>query len=130
MSCLLALSGVIVAAFVFVLFTIGLDFLRPPVATTPLSAVTATSTPSPSPTSSPAPARPVELGLPPPTPTPAPGGQTLSLVPHTGDAGWWVSDDTLANHLGDSFLYAGRLGEQQFLSMVRFDLARVVWCRD
>jgi hypothetical protein len=67
----------------------------------------------------------VELGLLLPTPTPAPGGQTLLLVPRPGDAGWWVSDDTLANHLGDSFLYAGRLGEQQFLSMVRFDLARV-----
>ena len=55
----------------------------------------------------------------------APGGQALTLTSHAEDAGWWASGDTRANHLGDSFLYAGRLDDQRFLSMVRFDLTRV-----
>ena len=119
----LGLSAVIVAAFAFVMITVGLDFLRPPAAATPIALATATPTPAP-PTATLTPGR-VEVALRLPTPTPAPGGQTLTLVPRAGDAGWWASGDTRANHLGDSFLYAGRLGEQQFLSMVRFDLARV-----
>jgi hypothetical protein len=119
----LGLSAVIVAAFAFVMITVGLDFLRPPAAATPIALATATPTPVP-PTATPTPGR-VAVALLLPTPTPAPGGQTLTLVPRAGDAGWWASGDTRANHLGDSFLYAGRLGEQQFLSMVRFDLARV-----
>jgi len=117
----LGLSAVIVAAFAFVMITVGLDFLRPPAAATPIAL--ATPTPAP-PTVTPTPGR-VAVALVLPTPTPAPGGQTLTLVPRAGDAGWWASGDTRANHLGDSFLYAGRLGDQQFLSMVRFDLARV-----
>jgi hypothetical protein len=119
----LGLSAVIVAAFAFVMITVGLDFLRPPTMATPIVLTTATPTPAPF-TFTPTPGR-VEVALLLPTPTPAPGGQMLTLVPRAGDAGWWASGDTRINHLGDSFLYAGRLGDQQFLSMIRFDLARV-----
>lgn len=119
----LGLSAVIVAAFAFMMVTVGLDFLRPPMATTPIALATATPTSVP-PTATPTPGR-VEVALLLPTPTLVPGGQTLTLTPRTSDVGWWASGDTRANHLGDSFLYAGRLGDQQFLSMVRFDLARV-----
>lgn len=119
----LGLSAVIVAAFAFVMVTVGLDFLRPPMATTPIALATATPTSAP-PTATPTPER-VEVALLLPTPTRVPGGQTLTLLPRASDVGWWASGDTRANHLGDSFLYAGRLGDQQFLAMARFDLARV-----
>ncbi len=119
----LGLSAVIMAAFAYVMIIVGLDFLRPPAAATPIALATATPTPAP-PTVTLTPGR-VKVALVLPTSTPAPGSQTLTLVPRAGDAGWWASGDTRANHLGDSFLYAGRLGDQQFLSMVRFDLARV-----
>jgi len=119
----LGLSAVIVAAFAFVMVTVGLDFLRPPMATTPIALATAAPTSAP-PTATPTPER-VEVALLLPTPTPVPGGQTLTLSPRASDVGWWASGDTRANHLGDSFLYAGRLGDQQFLAMARFDLARV-----
>ncbi len=101
----------------------GLSAPAVPAVATPIALATATPTLAP-PTVTPTPGR-VEVALLLPTPTPAPGGQTLTLVPRAGDAGWWASGDTRANHLGDSFLYAGRLGDQQFLSMVRFDLTRV-----
>ena len=53
-----------------------------------------------------------------------PGGQALTITPKNGEAGWWASGDTRANHLGDSFLYAGAFNGQSFLSNARFDLAR------
>lgn len=121
----LALSALIVAAFAFALITVGLDFLRPPSVATPIALATATPTvapPTAPPTATPAH---VEVALQLPTPTPAPGSRTLTLTPRTEAVGWWASDDTRANHLGDSFLYAGRLGDQRFLSMVTFDLTRV-----
>lgn len=119
----LGLAAVIVAAFVFVMIRVGLDFLHPPLEATPITLAVVTPTTAP-PTDTPTPGR-VEVALMLPTPTPVPGGQTLTLMPRAEDAGWWASGDTRANHLGDSFLYAGQLGDQQFLSMVRFDLARV-----
>lgn len=124
----LGLSAVIVAAFVVVMIIVGLDFLRPPTVATTIVLATATPTDAApidaAPTDAPTPGR-IAVALLLPTPTPAPGSQTLTLTPRTGDAGWWASGDTRANHLGDSFLYAGRLGDQHFLSMIRFDLARV-----
>lgn len=119
----LGVSVMIVVIFAFVMITVGLDFLRPPLVATPMVLATATPTLSP-PTVTPTQGR-IELALLLPTPTPVPGGQTLTLTPRSGDVGWWASSDARTNHLGDSFLYAGRLGDQQFLSMVRFDLSRV-----
>jgi hypothetical protein len=130
----LVLSAVIVVAFAFVVITFGLDLLGPPASATPFALATVMPTasmptasmPTALPARLPAATR-VEIALSAtfPTPTTAPGGQALTLTSHGEDAGWWASGDTRANHLGDSFLYAGRLDDQRFLSMVRFDLTRV-----
>ena len=126
----LGLGLAIAGAFVWVLVAAGLAFMRPPAvaATLPLAEVaTATALPAPTGTStqntatpSPVDANALGRNL---TPTPVPGGQTLTVTPKNGEAGWWAAGDTRANHLGDSFLYAGRFNGQSFLSTARFDLA-------
>lgn len=59
------------------------------------------------------------------TPTSEPGGRVISLTPRAQDTGWWESGDAQANHLGDSFLYAGYLEEKVYVAVVRFDLRSV-----
>ena len=59
------------------------------------------------------------------TPTPHPDGQVLLLQPAAGAAGWWASNETRRNHLGDSFLYAGNYNGQTYISAAQFDLSRV-----
>lgn len=122
----LGLGLAVAGAFVYVLVAAGMTFLRPPAvdATLPVVEIatnTATSTPVPTATPDQAGASTPDRYL---TPTPLPGGQALTITPKNGEAGWWASGDTRANHLGDSFLYAGRSGGQNFLSTARFDLAR------
>lgn len=61
----------------------------------------------------------------PPTPTPSGPGEVLSLTPSRSDVGWWGSAQAQAGQIGDSFLYAGVLDGQAYISAVRFDLRRV-----
>ena len=123
----IAAAALLFAAVVAVAVTAGRDWLRPPApAGSAAPAIpTATAVPdAPPATTTPLPAEPPALAFAFPTPTPEPGGQTLALSPRAGDAGWSASGDSRANHLGDSFLYAGQLDGTHFLSIVRFDLAR------
>ncbi len=60
-----------------------------------------------------------------PTPTAAPGGSTEALAPGSGGAGWWAEGDLRAEHLDDSYLYAGTNQGRPILSLIRFDLKRV-----
>jgi hypothetical protein len=59
------------------------------------------------------------------TPTPVPGGEVFLIKPEPGQAGWWASKDTLRNHLGDSFLYAGAFEGRSYISGIRFDLSQI-----
>lgn len=59
------------------------------------------------------------------TPTPIPGSEVLQLRPGTGGAGWWTDGDPTRSNLNDSFLYAGALNGDDYLSGVRFDLSRI-----
>jgi hypothetical protein len=129
------LTLVIVAVFALVLVSFGLEWLRPPDNDQTVLALVEATTPTqpPSPTATPTPGAAAAAGADPGsaastrfvTPTPVPDGQVLSIVPKNGEAGWWATDDTRANHLGDSFLYAGAYQGQSFLANARFDLARV-----
>lgn len=74
---------------------------------TPASAVAAVASPQP-----------VALS----TATSEPGGRLLVLTPEPGGAGWWASEQTRGNNLGDSYLYAGRTNGQAFVSAARFGL--------
>ncbi len=49
----------------------------------------------------------------------------MRIAPRAGDIGWWSSSEAQPGEVGDSFLYAGRLGDATFLSAARFDLGRV-----
>lgn len=49
----------------------------------------------------------------------------LRLAPRPSDVGWWSSSEAQPGEVGDSFLYAGRLGEATFLSAAHFDLSRI-----
>ena len=60
-----------------------------------------------------------------PTATPEPGGRIVALTPGAADTGWWSSGDARGIHQGDSFLYAGYLGDEVFVSAVRLDLRQV-----
>ncbi len=59
------------------------------------------------------------------TPTAEPGGRIMALRPAAGAAGWWGSQETRGNHLGDSYLYAGYYEGQSFVAAARFDLTQV-----
>ncbi len=116
-----------------VAITYGRDFLRPPAAapaatapaaTAALRAVpTETSTPLPAGAATPTAARPTPARA--ASPSPVPGGSSLALQPEAGGSGWWASGETLAEHLDDSFLYAGYYGGRATLAAVQFDLRRV-----
>ncbi len=59
-------------------------------------------------------------------PTPEEGAQELTIVPKSGDAGWWSSEEgDRLSYLGDSYLYGGAFGGQSYISAVRFDLEEV-----
>lgn len=59
------------------------------------------------------------------TPTPEAGGRTVTLTAKSGEAGWWTGGEGRGNHLGDSFLYAGYVDAQPFISAMRFDLSGI-----
>lgn len=59
------------------------------------------------------------------TPTPEAGGEVHLITPAPGFAGWWSSNSTLTNHLGDSFLYAGQFEGQSYIAGIRFDLSKI-----
>lgn len=59
------------------------------------------------------------------TPTPYPDGQVLVLQPAADEVGWWASNETRRNHIGDSFLYSGNFNSQTYIAAARFDLSRV-----
>lgn len=59
------------------------------------------------------------------TPTPEPDGRSLSVIPLSGEAGWWKTNDSRRNNLSDSFLYSGFFEGETYFSVVRFDLSRI-----
>lgn len=59
------------------------------------------------------------------TPTPIPGSEVERLRPSIGNAGWWRDGAPSQSNLNDSFLYAGRLNGENYISAVRFDLSRI-----
>jgi hypothetical protein len=132
----LSLLGGIIVLGIAVGIVYGRDLLRPPsVPKPPTPPLEATSpadelprvelTPTPTPPPPPAPTPLQGVADRPATPTPEPGGQVIALAPQPGAAGWWASGDTRTNRLGDSYLYAGVLDNQVFLSAARFDLQAV-----
>jgi WD40 repeat protein len=59
------------------------------------------------------------------TPTPYPGGSIITLSPNSDKVGWVASDESRANHLGDSYLYAGIFDGVLYHSILQFDLSGV-----
>lgn len=59
------------------------------------------------------------------TPTPVAGSEVKQLRPSVGNAGWWTDGDPTQANLNDSFLYAGKLNGQSYVSAMRFDLSRI-----
>jgi hypothetical protein len=57
------------------------------------------------------------------TPTPFPGGSINALSPDALDVGWVASDEDMANHLGDSFLYSGVFAGVVYHGVIQFDLS-------
>jgi hypothetical protein len=49
----------------------------------------------------------------------------LVLQPVSSGSGWWASGDAIAEHLEDSFLYAGYYQQRTIVSALTFDLHRV-----
>jgi hypothetical protein len=49
----------------------------------------------------------------------------LVLQPISSGSGWWASGDVIAEHLEDSFLYAGYYQQRTIVSALTFDLHRV-----
>lgn len=52
-------------------------------------------------------------------------GRIIAIKPQLDNAGWWVSDDPERNHLGDSYLYAGKFENREYISAIRFNLREV-----
>ena len=63
--------------------------------------------------------------LPTPTPELKVAEEVLELKPKSGNTGWWRTGETIQSGLNDSFLYAGGLDGQSYISAIRFDLSRV-----
>jgi hypothetical protein len=54
------------------------------------------------------------------------GNTTEYLVtPLRNEVAWWSSNGSTTGEVGDSYLWAGRAGQAELLSAVRFDLSRV-----
>lgn len=121
----------VIVGFAALFLAMGNEWMRTP-ATNPallpiVEAATAKLTPAPPRMETSAPVDlPVVLDTaqPPDKPTPANGGRVVTLAPAAGAAGWWASGEQ-RGHLGDSFLYAGRYGGQEFLSVMRFNLGAI-----
>lgn len=122
----LAYAGVIVVALLAVAFVYGRALLEPRHPAGDPATPAAIVTPSPLPTTPAATVPSVTAAVPTvyATPTPAPGGQVLSVSPQVGRAGWWSNKDS-RGHLGDSYLYAGYVDGQVFISAFALDLGRV-----
>ena len=121
-TALLAMSVLLVTSVLPQVYA-GLDWAAAPSA---VEAATPTLTPLPlNPTQ--APPATVALQAPPRfvTPTPVAGGSVVYLAPAAASAGWWASVDDRPNHLGDSYLYAGRFDGKTYTAAVRFDLGSV-----
>jgi hypothetical protein len=96
--------------------------ISPPTAANLLAAEDASSAPDSTSTTTPLPASaPVLL----PTVTPEPGAAVLKLGPISSSASWWSSGEQGRGHLNDSFLYAGYLQGDSYISAMRFDLRQV-----
>jgi hypothetical protein len=115
-----------------VVVTYGRSLLQPPPPVTEsaraVSPVTS-APPAPTATASPSPFVAQKAALPSATraatPSREPGGSILTLAPEVGGSGWWASGDALAEHLDDSYLYAGYFNGRATISAGRFDLRRV-----
>jgi hypothetical protein len=59
------------------------------------------------------------------TPTSEADGQVFYITPIQGNVGWWRSNDSVRNHLNDSFLYAGVSAGETYISAIRFDLRKI-----
>ena len=59
------------------------------------------------------------------TPTLAADDVLVEVTPAPGAVGWVRSNDTRANHFGDSFVYAGISEDQIFHGALQFDLSQV-----
>ncbi|MDX1520716.1 MAG: hypothetical protein R3264_03750 [Anaerolineae bacterium] len=85
-----------------------------------------TPTPTPAATSTPDPDSGITFLRATETPTPVPKGQVIALRAQPQASGWLADEgDSLAaqpNHLGDSFLYAGRLNDQAHYGLLQFRL--------
>ncbi len=58
--------------------------------------------------------------------TPLSGGAVYSLSPDSAEVGWWRSNADRRNHMGDSFLYAGKDEQgETYISAARFDLSDI-----
>jgi hypothetical protein len=67
----------------------------------------------------------VGLLLPTVTPRPSEAGAPISLKPGAADVGWWRSGESGQSAAGDSYLNAGRLDGDTFVSAIRYDLRSV-----
>jgi hypothetical protein len=85
--------------------------------------VAASATPTPTATLTPA-ASPARASVPTASSSPV-ANSTLVLQPVSGGSGWWASGDTIAEHLQDSFLYAGYYEQRTIISAFAFELHRV-----
>lgn len=47
------------------------------------------------------------------------------FVPQFGDVGWWATSNPAIGNIGDSFLYAGNEEQENFVSVIRFDLSEI-----
>lgn len=103
------------------------------VAFNPSVSETATDLPATTVTLVAATATPTQLATALPTPTeqttatPAleANGQLVRLKPGGRNAGWWKNEDVQRGHLGDSYLYAGAYGGENFIAAIRFDLSDI-----
>ena len=60
-----------------------------------------------------------------PTVTPEPGAAVLKLAPVSNSVSWWSSGEKGRGHINDSFLYAGYLQGDTYISAMRFGLRQV-----
>lgn len=94
-------------------------FITTPAPMTPTVAAELVLLPTPTPTP------PLDAGGQTTLLTPEPGGAVFELAPSIGNVGWWSSADERRSHLNDSFLYAGALQADTYVSAIRFDLQKI-----
>lgn len=85
---------------------------------------TATEEPEPTATDTLAPTPTAEVVIL-PTVTPVADTTTMALAPKAGNVSWWSSNSMPRGYTNDSFLYAGSLQDDTYISAIRFDISRV-----